>query len=504
MAKYEELIDDFELEKRIRTIPEDMDLSEYIKQRGGVDYPEEEKADGGAIGIEVLFEEKMKDGGRAGFFMGGPALEGQALAIYNSMNVTGATDQEIADRLQSLGLYTPGGTTPPAPGDNIIGSQINQGGGGGGITELLKTYTTEKVSPTGGVMTQDLLTLDEKKGNPAFMVTVPNPEDFPYAGPVQQFSKIGENLFDVNPEGTIKGQRTYRTPRTISDQVYAASQAGELGSISQEDLYKPSFFDKTKQTFGSLKDKFFQPKVKGTLGDRAQKQFELGQKLPSFFSKIVGMQSPFNPESRNYNPLMAGQLNFLEASPMVTRKSGQFINPKLGAVEGNFMDVTGSLIGRDPNTGALKYGPGSVLSGKNVISGFGTNDYETALMDYITKMNANKRISAAGKAAKLAAAQAELEAERERQRQEGQRTTNQGTLDYGITQGISERDYRSIDRTRERSDRQDEGKGPGGSTFDYSDPYDPGGGEKDGGFIDGYNRRKYSDGGLATMFTRRR
>ena len=35
----------------------------------------------------------------------------------------------------------------------------------------------------------------------------------------------------------------------------------------------------------------------------------------------------------------------------------------------------------------LKYGPGSVLAGKNVISGFGTNDYELALKDYITKMN---------------------------------------------------------------------------------------------------------------------
>ena len=68
MAKYEELIDDFELEKRIKTIPEDMDLTEYIKQRGGVDYPEE-KADGGAIGIEVLFSPKTKDlqgGGPAG------------------------------------------------------------------------------------------------------------------------------------------------------------------------------------------------------------------------------------------------------------------------------------------------------------------------------------------------------------------------------------------------------------------------------------------------------
>ena len=59
MATYAELIDDFELEKRIRTIPEDMDLSEYIKQRGGVDYSEE-KADGGTIGIEVLFEKEKR------------------------------------------------------------------------------------------------------------------------------------------------------------------------------------------------------------------------------------------------------------------------------------------------------------------------------------------------------------------------------------------------------------------------------------------------------------
>ena len=74
-------------------------------------------------------DEGLADGGRVGLFMGGDPLTGQALAIYNSMNVTGATDQEIADRLQALGLYTPGGSTTPETGDNIIGSQINQGGG---------------------------------------------------------------------------------------------------------------------------------------------------------------------------------------------------------------------------------------------------------------------------------------------------------------------------------------------------------------------------------------
>ena len=57
----------------------------------------------------------IKDGGRVGLFMGGPALEGQALAIYNSMNAYGFTDQQIADALEARGLNTSGSTTPDAP-----------------------------------------------------------------------------------------------------------------------------------------------------------------------------------------------------------------------------------------------------------------------------------------------------------------------------------------------------------------------------------------------------
>ena len=91
----------------------------------------ENKADGGMIGIEVLFKEKMKDGGRAGFFMGGPALEGQALQIYNSMNAYGFSDQEIANALQERGLYTPGGSTQPEQVTGIINQQIQTGGDDG-------------------------------------------------------------------------------------------------------------------------------------------------------------------------------------------------------------------------------------------------------------------------------------------------------------------------------------------------------------------------------------
>ena len=283
--------------------------------------------------------------------MGGPALEGQALAIYNSMNAYGFSDQEIANALQEQGLYTPSDSTPDTPSNNIIGSQINQGGGGGGggITELQKTYT------------KDL------SGDPRFN----------YLEPTAQANK-------------------YRFDRSVEP------REGVMG-----------FFDTIRNKF--KESKFFQPKIKGTLGDRLQKQSE-SMMIPSLASMFGKLRSPFNPDSPTYNPNLPAQLNFLEGSPMVTRTTGQFKDPKFANLpksqltEDMFMTTTGALIGRDPNTGALKYGPGSVLAGKNVISGFGTNDYEQALMDYITKMEANTRISKAGRDARLANAKAELAA----------------------------------------------------------------------------------------------
>ena len=62
----------------------------------------ESKADGGSIGIEVLFKPK-----RQNFFMGGPALEGPSLNIYNSMKTYGATDQAIANAIKQAGYDLP-------------------------------------------------------------------------------------------------------------------------------------------------------------------------------------------------------------------------------------------------------------------------------------------------------------------------------------------------------------------------------------------------------------
>ena len=84
------------------------------------------RADGGSIGIEVLFEEKKP---RKNFFMGGPALTGTALDIYNSMKAYGFTDQDIANSLRARGLYdtTPAPTTPAMP----LQPNITRPNGGG-------------------------------------------------------------------------------------------------------------------------------------------------------------------------------------------------------------------------------------------------------------------------------------------------------------------------------------------------------------------------------------
>jgi len=125
---------------------------------------------------------------------------------------------------------------------------------------------------------------------------------------------------------------------------------------------EPSLIDKG---IGSIKD-FFSglgtKKRRGTLGDRALRQYQFGQKLPSFLSGIVGAQSPFNEKSRNYNKDFVDQLNFLEMQ-------GQ----------------PGGYIGIDPRSGLRKYGPESVLSGQNVFSGWGSNDYAEQLQKQLAK-----------------------------------------------------------------------------------------------------------------------
>jgi hypothetical protein len=327
-------------------------------------------------------EKKYADGGRVGLFMGGPALEGQALNIYNSMNSYGFSDQEIANALQGQGLYTPPGSGAEPP-TTIQPIGFQGGGGDGRVTELQETFTKD--------LSQD--------------------PRFNYLEPTAQANK-------------------YRFDRSVEP------RDGLMGLV-----------DKTKNFFAE--NKFFQPKVRGTLGTRLSNQ----PRLPLPLSVAAYARSPFNPESPTYNANIADQLNFLE----------------LGE----------NLIGRDPGTGGLKYGSGSVLSGKNVISGFGTNNYDTALRNFISKMKANTRISAERKAARLAAAEKELLDLQTKSKKGLGRDVDRGGFDPS---GPTQRSIRA-----EREDRSGRGQS-GGFTNPGKGSYGP--------FM--------ADGGLATMFVEKR
>ena len=80
---------------------------------------------------------------------------------------------------------------------------------------------------------------------------------------------------------------------------------------------------------------------------------------------LAYMRNPLREGSMNYNPELQGQINYLSG-------------------------MDNNMIGKDPNSGLLKYGPDSVLRNKNVVSMFGTNDYAKSLQNYIDKMEARK------------------------------------------------------------------------------------------------------------------
>jgi|TARA_R100001440_G_scaffold29102_1_gene46651 hypothetical protein len=91
---------------------------------------------------------------------------------------------------------------------------------------------------------------------------------------------------------------------------------------------------------------------------------------------LARMRDPLNPNSQNYNPYLRDELDYLSSNNLI-----------------------GTNIG--PGQGFTRYNEDSVLRGKNVVSGFGTNSYIDMLQKYKTNMENNKKISAEGKARKL-------------------------------------------------------------------------------------------------------
>ena len=261
---------------------------------------------------------------------------------------------------------TPTTTTTPAATtevQNIIGQNLNQGGGGGGggIQELQQTFT--RTQPRA----------------PKFDPNI-NPEAFLTGkGRIMEGSDMEKLYNEYN--AAMQYQPGTTGTREVPDNFAVANRAKDFSEYLDLVGYQaPSkYFEEPSlinKGITAVKDfftdnRFFQPKVAGTLGDRLLKQSQgITSKIPLPGALLAYGRSPFNPASATYNPALVGELNFLEG-----------------------LSATGqNMIGRDPNSGHLKYGPDSVLAGKNVISGFGSNSYEVALDKYIDKMKARGTI----------------------------------------------------------------------------------------------------------------
>jgi len=168
----------------------------------------------------------------------------------------------------------------------------------------------------------------------------------------------GERGYGKAPEYMDKDLWTGLNKYSQEEFMELNPQYFSQGNIPEEDEEKESWFS---SLFSST------PKVRGTLGTRLAN----APRIPLPAAMASWSLSPFNPESRNWNPNFEHQLNMLE--------------------------MQNNMIGIDPNSGLYKYGPDSVLAGKNVISLFGSNDYEEALgkkKDWFqNRINRGKKIS---------------------------------------------------------------------------------------------------------------
>ena len=153
------------------------------------------------------------------------------------------------------------------------------------------------------------------------------------------------------------------------------------------------------------------------------------------------MTNPLREGSYNYNPNLQGQINYA---------SGR------------------GYIGNNPSSGLMQYGPSSILSGQNVVSGFGTNDYGKQLQNYKDKYGD---------------------------------TMSQERLDQlnKEIEDLTTNDFDEVDAFIEKQTTNNSGGGGdnnyGGAT--QSGGFDPGGFEQDG-----TGRQGYGSGGIASLWQR--
>jgi hypothetical protein len=202
----------------------------------------------------------IKDGGRVGLFMGGPALEGPALGIYNSMKAYQSfTDQEIANAIKEAGYELPTSSTPPDSSTPSVGDNL-------GITNNDRSVALPIGSVTGSGLIGDYMAATQERQN---RLTNPNKvQSF-----INKFTGGGQaDIGEMIRTGQIDTRKTSGIPLGISglianilpdkyydmslgDQVFTQSQMGYTGPTvfgeNPTGNYKDPFGLNTRSAFGN-------------------------------------------------------------------------------------------------------------------------------------------------------------------------------------------------------------------------------------------------------------
>jgi hypothetical protein len=212
------------------------------------------------------FNKYYADGGRVGLFMGGDPLTGQALAIYNSMNSYGFSDQEIANALQGQGLYTPGGSTPPETTQpNIIGSQINQGG---------DTGPTRPTSEIVSDFSETITNRQNKLNNPGKIASF-----------VDKFVPKQKSIAEMLASGQVDTRKTSGIPlgvgsiiaKALPDKYYDMSLADQITTQAYMGFTDPNTNMANKDPFGL--------NVRSAFGNYAEKAADIVDTLEAKLEK---------------------------------------------------------------------------------------------------------------------------------------------------------------------------------------------------------------------------
>jgi len=350
------------------------------------------------------------DGGRVGFFMGGPALEGEALSIYNSMSAYGNDDQTIADKLQSLGMYTPPGSTPDTPD-----------------TTPDQTYGLQS-------------------GSDNFSPYNPDPNK------IQSF-KTDSRIAAANEADIRNKQLTSMGIKDpFADEIsLSGAYYGDMPTDTSNQIGTQSMFAKAKQGLTGLMD--------NPLVNLISSSTPFG--MAKNFFKGIGSKLPVNQRAIQENVM--GNLGF------AVNDIGQIVST------GDYDDE----------------------SGDNVMAGY--NLSRMTPDTFIGRINSIKNRKAAQTAASAARIKAIQEAQRKFELAE--KLKADALLEAQLKkaqQEIAAKGYQDYGQGGADQATQDSYAGSDGSYAGQGEASDWGGGEKDGGIIG------YRNGGLATMFTRRR